>query len=292
MARVGAVVLNYGRWPESRAVVDALLAQSAPPDRILVVDNGSGQSDQIEAAAVGFDALALERNMGYASGMNAGVRVLLDAGCDLLLLLTHDAVLEPTALAVLVGAMQDPAVGVAAPLLGWRSSPEAVWSAGGAVSRWTSTPFHPDKGRTLADMQQGGARDVAWVDGAAVLVRAAAHERVGGVPEDYFLYFEEVDYQHRIRTAGYRVVVVPQALAWQEPGSTPPYLAVRNHITYVRRCRPTSLPGAVGLGLFAVAKEARRLVLGRGQRDRLGAYAAATLHGLTGQLSQRWLRVR
>ena len=58
-----------------------------------------------------------------------------------------------------------------------------------------------------------GVRPVGWVQSAAMLVRRQAAEEVGYLDPDFFVYSEEVDFQKRMRDAGWRILHVPAALA-------------------------------------------------------------------------------
>jgi GT2 family glycosyltransferase len=108
-----------------------------------------------------------------------------------------------------------------------------VFSAGGMIDA---------KGRTYhaafrADVERWRAYpdfDVAWADGAFLLVRKGALQRAGGFREDFFLYFEEVELQLRLRLSGWSVRVVPAAVCAQEPGNFTAYLQVRNRILLLR----------------------------------------------------------
>ena len=80
-----------------------------------------------------------------------------------------------------------------------------------------------------------GARSVAWIDGAAMLVRRHVHAQLGGFDEGYFLYDEELEFALRARRAGWLVECLPEAQAWQEPGMTPPYLETRNRLRLLAR---------------------------------------------------------
>src|SRR5207245_6517210 len=51
--------------------------------------------------------------------------------------------------------------------------------------------------------------EVAWLDGACLLMSVAAAREIGGLAEDYFLYWEEVDWCVRARRRGFRCVVQP-----------------------------------------------------------------------------------
>ena len=52
---------------------------------------------------------------------------------------------------------------------------------------------------------------VQWATGSALLVTARARRAVGDWDKSYFLYSEEVDYQRRVREAGFEIVYVPDS---------------------------------------------------------------------------------
>ena len=93
-ATVSAVVLNWDCAAMVERCVASVLAQSAPPDELVVVDNGSrdGSADAVQARFPQVRLLRLGRNTGYAGGMNAGIAATTG---DLVLLLNLDVELEP-----------------------------------------------------------------------------------------------------------------------------------------------------------------------------------------------------
>jgi GT2 family glycosyltransferase len=60
------------------------------------------------------------------------------------------------------------------------------------------------------------ARDIPAASGAALLVRRRVFERIGLFDTAYFMYLEDVDFSLRAKTAGFRVVLSPKAIAWHE----------------------------------------------------------------------------
>jgi GT2 family glycosyltransferase len=96
---VWAVVVTYNRRALLEQCLDALRAQTRPPDRILVVDNAStdgtaewvrGQDDVV--------ALLLDENVGGAGGFHAGMRLAHAGGADWLWLMDDDTIPRPDAL--------------------------------------------------------------------------------------------------------------------------------------------------------------------------------------------------
>ncbi|MFI6762798.1 glycosyltransferase family 2 protein [Micromonospora sp. NPDC050417] len=225
------VIVHYRNVTQVTQLVGQIREWSRPPRHVVVVDN-SGEFVAQPAAmnAAGVHVVDSPGNPGYAAAVNAGLRYLAGTGSEFVLLATQDASAAPTAVENLLRClMAHPEAAVAAPLLLVRSNPKVVFSAGGMIDA---------KGRTYhagfrAPAEQWVGRpdtDVAWADGAFLLVRKRALDSGGTFREEFFLYFEEVEIQLRLRLQGWSVRLVPNAVCSQEPGNFTAYLRVRNRI--------------------------------------------------------------
>nr|WP_231135280.1 glycosyltransferase family 2 protein [Motilibacter deserti] len=283
--RYVAVILNYKRWPDTLDTISAVGRSTLPPDRVILVDNASGaehvdaiRRDLDAGRAPGVELLALSTNGGYATGMNAGIASALESAPDAVLMLTHDVVLESDCIERMAAELlSSPSVGISAPVLGWRGRDNVTWSGGGAIRPWTGTCWHPDMHTPLDATLRQPSHDVPWADGAALLVRREALTEAGPLPEAYFLYFEEVDFQATVREHGRRVRIAGGALAWQSPGYTPPYLATRNQLLVLRRHRRRSIPFSLLQTGAVMGKQVAKVALRRG--GSLGE-VRARLHGI------------
>ena len=239
--RSGAVVVHYRSWPHAARHVQALLAGTRPPDRVVVVDNRSndGSTSAIRTAFPAVQVVEAAANRGAAAGMNLGAEALLAEGTDAVLLLTADCLLDAAALAHLEARLATaPSVGAVGPLLGRASAPDEVFSAGGFVDRRTWDPVHLRQPRRVEEWAGAGPRSCEWLDGACVLVRAEALREAGPLDERYFHYFDDVDHHLRMRSRGWGVECVPEAVAWQEPGGYATELWVRNRLRFLARHAP------------------------------------------------------
>lgn len=256
-----------------------LASQTLLPTQVMVVDNGG----TLTAGALADLPLA-ERtrlisrpdNPGYGAAVNEA------RGGDsaAVLVLTHDAVFDERLAEELIGAVEDGEHrGAAAPVLRFANDRARVFSAGGALTRG---------GRALHLTSVTGAvpYPVDWVDGAIVLYRRDALDAIDWLAEGYFLYFEDVDTAWRMRRSGLETVVVPGALAFQQPGAHPMYLGIRNMTLFARIAGIPLLPHALAVAR-RIAEEAAARVLSR-RPPELGAALRGWRdgrHGLDGKPS-------
>src|SRR4051794_24723900 len=192
--RVAAVVLHYRAWPDVRSTIDALLAQTRPADEVLVVDHasGDGSAAKIRAAYPQLEVVELPDNRGPSAGMNRAMAEALSRDPDAVLSLTDDTELAPDALEELAARLErESDVAVVGPLVARRGRPELVFFAGGYLDARTwdfefrGTP--PD----LSAWQGQPPRQVDFLGGAGVLVRASAARTAGPIPEHFYYMLED-----------------------------------------------------------------------------------------------------
>lgn len=237
------IIVNY-RTPA--LVVDCLHSlhgdiRAEPDCRVVVVDNASGDNSvehlrtAIKAAGWNWaDLLALDQNGGFASGNNAAIRPLLEAGAPpaYFHLLNPDTYIRPGAVTKLIDFMEaHPRVGIAGSRLeNPDGSPQcAAFRFHGVLSelerglrfgfftkllhRWMVAP-PPDRRTQRVD----------WVNGASLMIRKEVFDSIGLMDDNYFLYYEETDFCLRARKAGWPCWFVPESrvvhLEGQSTGAT------------------------------------------------------------------------
>jgi GT2 family glycosyltransferase len=247
---VRAVVLNWNSRRQTERCLDRLLASDGVELDVLVVDNGSdpAEAHALRQRLGEARVLRLDENRGYAGGMNAGMDFWLEQGDvgdvgdrrasgapraarrahpplphvphsptpDVLhsptpgkspiLLVTPDAELAPDAVALLLAELlRTPDAGIAGPAMYFAREPEPWVYEGGRVDA------RAGRAALLPGRADGEPRDVDYVDGCCMLIRAEVVEAGLRFDDDYFAYYEEMDFCRQAAAAGWRIRIVPAA---------------------------------------------------------------------------------
>ena len=208
---IWAVVVNWNGGDDNLACLRSLCAQGIPEEHVVLVDNGS-EDGSVEAIEKEFTQLRILRNatnLGFALGCNRGIRLALDEGAQAVFLVNNDVTFpEPDTLASLESTFEeDPGIGIAGPRVLYAKDPTLIWCAGGRLT------FRQNLSRMIGHREKDNlnfqvSRDVDYVPGCAMLVRAAVFEQVGLFHEDYFAYHEDLELCVRAAEAGFRVRMV------------------------------------------------------------------------------------
>jgi len=216
---VSVIVLNWNGRHLLPACLSALDRQTLTGFELIVVDNGStdGSADWVAENYPTARLVRLDKNNGFCGGNNAGLRV---ARGQFIALLNNDIEVEAGWLAALAETLQaDPQVGACDSRVYFLHRRDMLWAAGadytisGSVNHRGYLERDPD---VLAQTPT----EVFVAIACSALYRRSALERVGFLDEDFFYGYEDVDLSFRLHLAGYRVVTVPNAVAFHRVSET------------------------------------------------------------------------
>jgi N-acetylglucosaminyl-diphospho-decaprenol L-rhamnosyltransferase len=227
MPKVSVVVVSYNAADELESCLRSLaalpeLVRDPGLAQIIVSDNGSADDSVLRArtAYPGVEIVENGANLGFAKACNIGAKL---AAAPLLFFFNPDATAHAGLLENAVkyfAAHPDVAMAGAKLLDEDGSTSESCgefdtwWQAFLRSSAWGDLPWfrRQSNGYALRRWDYSTVRDVDLVVGAAMFIRADVFRELGGFDERYFLYHEEIDFAHRLKDAGKRVVYLPQCV--------------------------------------------------------------------------------
>lgn len=205
---VSIVIVTYGTGPIALETLDAVALHTTIPHEVIVVDclptNPSTRTSVLLGDRADIRLFAVDDNLGFAGGNEYGVE---QARGDHLCFLNPDVIVGPGWLEPLIAALDDPAVGIAAPV--FLNDDGSLQEAGQLIFSDTFTAPIAGQDVLPGDRTQIFSRDVDYASAACWVVRRSDHHAIGGFDRHYHpAYFEDADYALRMEASGRRTRLV------------------------------------------------------------------------------------
>lgn len=308
-SEIGVVIVAFNTGEDLITCVESLRRQSGGSPHIVVVDNHSTDDTMAQfhawvrrvEAETGQPLLSNNPadgpgrvilvdsgfNRGFAGGVNVGLAALASVQK-----IRHFWVLNPdawadegAAQAILRAAAKTPGYGLIGGRVCYAENPPRIQVDGGVIRRWSGVTDLVNQGQSPARVTLPSGADLDFVTGANMVASRQFYEQVGPMREDYFLYYEEVDWA--MRRGKLPLVVADGFLVWHHSGTaigsptlerlaTPfsIWFKYRSRLKFTRRFNPLGVPVAIA---YATAK-AGQLAL-KGAWPQVGALLRA-IYGL------------
>ncbi|MGZ4315481.1 MAG: glycosyltransferase family 2 protein [Gaiellaceae bacterium] len=214
---VSIVIATTRGGPDLEACLDSIQAQAYGELEVIVIDNGSTDTELagIPARFARARVLRNEENLGFVGANNQGIA---SSTGEFVFLLNDDTVLEPGALDQLVQSLAEHPLWAAAQAKLVRMDDPSVLDTAGSFL--TATGFLVHRGSGEPEVEFDEADEIFAAKGAALLIRSDALRQVGVFDPDFFAYFEESDLCWRLWLAGWRVGFTPDARVRHKLGAT------------------------------------------------------------------------
>lgn len=191
--------LNHVRITQE--CLDSVLANGVPPERIILVDNGSlKQHHDVIRCPVGLIHHRIEVNQGFSGGFNACCARAIEEGAEELLFLSNDTRLVLGSFERLLEHPFRESCDLLAPLIRPCFNRNLIDSLGAYFCKDTALLHHYTRLSPSRFLEVG-----EYIPASALWLRLASHRQIGGMDKDYFCYWDDVDYSFRLQQAGARL---------------------------------------------------------------------------------------
>ena len=244
MKKVSIITVNYNQHLVTEALLHSIITTNTYHEiEIIVVDNGSKVNliEQWRSRFPHISFIRSEKNLGFAGGNNLGIK---HATGDYLFLVNNDTEFTPMLVNTLVNVLEiNNKVGIVSPKIKYFDNPTMLQYAG-----FTSMNYFTARnkciGQNLVDVGQfdTSTGPTGFVHGAAMMVKREVINKAGLMDENFFLYYEEMDWCERIKKSGYQVWICMQALIYHKESvsvgkssSLKEYFMNRNRLLFLRK---------------------------------------------------------
>ncbi|MBQ8867528.1 MAG: glycosyltransferase family 2 protein [Bacteroidaceae bacterium] len=208
---VSFITVNYNGFKDTCQMIESIRDHvRAMTYEIIVVDNKSSTNElsMIYRKYPFINAVRSQRNLGFAHGNNLGATV---AKGKYLFFINNDTIIKDNTIRRLIDRLEsDASIGGVSPMLRYTDEYELVQFAGFTpLTRYTLRNQSIGNGEYI-DESYMNPMEIPYLHGAAMMVKREVYEKTCGMPTQYFLYYEELDWSISIRRRGYKL--------WYEPG--------------------------------------------------------------------------
>ena len=234
------ITVNYNGYKDTCELIDSIPFNENM--EVIVVDNGSKEDETniLQTRYPHIKVIRSDQNLGFAGGNNIGIKA---ARGQYLYLVNNDTIFKDFDPQLLIQRLESsPKIGMVCPKIrfAWGNNP--IQYAG-------YTPLSPITIRNLAigcgeedTGQYDSPHPTPYAHGAAMMLKREVVDKVGLMPESYFLYYEELDWSMMITRKGYEIWYEPASTIYhkesQSTGQNSPlrtYYLTRNRLLLVKR---------------------------------------------------------
>jgi GT2 family glycosyltransferase len=245
MKKVSIITVNFNQPQVTEELLQSIPATYSNLE-VIVVDNGSkvDVTGEWKLKYPGVIFIRSGQNLGFAGGNNLGVS---NATGDYLFFVNNDTEFTDGLVEKLAAVMDaDPGIGMISPKIRYFTDKTLIQYAG-----YTPMNYYTCRNSCIGLREKDNGQydnitaPTAYCHGAAMMVSKTAIEKAGLMSENFFLYYEEVDWCEHIKRAGYQAWVCTEALIYHKESVSvgkksklKEFFMNRNRILFTRRNAP------------------------------------------------------
>lgn len=220
MPLIYIILVNYNGYKDTIECVESLKRINYSNYKIIIVDNASTNNSLNYLNKELKDCVIInsKNNLGFAGGNNLGIEYALKNGADYVMLLNNDTLVDPKFLDNMVNlSIEDDKIGIVGCKIMYYPQKDIIWYGGGFINWFKFIGEHYgikeiDKGQ--CDKQ----KEIDFMTGCCMLIKKEVFEKTGLLSDEYFMYYEDVDFCIKVKDAGYKIWYDPTAVIYHKVG--------------------------------------------------------------------------
>ena len=241
--KLAIIIVNWKQYELTIKCLSSVYKSKFKDFEIVLVDNESN-TEKLKNLLKNFKKIKVFQNytnLGFGAANNQGINYAIQNNFKYVMLLNNDTEVDENFIDPLINKINnDNLIGAVQPLIMNYNNKSSVWSAGGYINKFF--------GYTFTNKNSNGNLKLDWITGCCMLLKTDLIKKVGLIDENFFAYYEDVDWSLRINDLGYSLKLVNTSLVYHYgskssenssfEGSLSPkvhYLNFKNHLYLLRK---------------------------------------------------------
>ncbi|MDC1336365.1 glycosyltransferase family 2 protein, partial [Flavobacteriaceae bacterium] len=241
--KLAIIIVNWKQYDLTKKCLLSISKTKFNNYKIILVDNESSEK-KLNVFLNDFNNLKViqnKLNLGFGVANNQAITYALDKNYDYVMLLNNDTEVDQNFIIPLIDCFEkNNSIGGVQPLIMNYNKRDSIWSAGGYINKFF--------GNTTTNKSLEKKLDLDWITGCCMLLKTEVIKKAKLLDENFFAYYEDVDWSLRIKDLGYSLQLVETSLIYHHGSissnnSTSEgklsayvhYLNFKNHIYLLRK---------------------------------------------------------
>jgi len=215
------VIINYNNYQDTIECLESLKKINYMDFKILIIDNNSNNNSVsiLEESYKEYKIIKLEENLGFARGNNVGIKEAISNSAQFVLLLNNDTIVDPNFLNKMIESF-------------YRNSKSNIGIVGAKIYSFYDKQLSEAAGNidffkfiTINDANKKSdkcdlEKQTSFISGCCMLINKEVFAKVGLLPDEYFMYYEDTDFCVKVLEAGFKILYNPEAIIFHKISSS------------------------------------------------------------------------
>src|SRR3989344_1604388 len=220
---VSVLIVNWNSKENLKDCLQSLFKIDYPNYEVIIVDNGS-TDDSVSWVKKNYPGVIIakaNRNLGFAGGNEFGLK---HCRGKYILFLNNDTLVTKSFLTELVSFIEkDEKLAVVQPAILFHRPGESLHGKINSVGSFILNSgflYHLNYGKEFIEKDYGESYEIYTAYGACFLANRKLVNKLGLFDPEYFAYFEETDFSHRVWLSGHKVKIYTKAVIYHKGAKT------------------------------------------------------------------------
>jgi GT2 family glycosyltransferase len=283
---VSIITLNMNQADVTADFLQSLNISKYKKFEVIVVDQNSKEdpTEKLQNAYKNVTIIKSKKNLGFTGGNNLALKYTKG---EYIFCVNNDTIITPYLIQELVQPLKsEHNIGVTSPKILYYDNPEIIQYAGSdKINPYTGRNKSSAKGKKDKEHPEfSESYQTTYAHGCAMMIRYDVIEKVGFLDDDYFIYYEELDFSQRVINAGYKIWYVGNVYILHKESITvgknsvfKEYYHTKNRILFMRKHAPNNISLIMFYVVFFLLTSTKQLLkrLLHGDFEHIKAYFKA-----------------